>query len=370
MAPNASARIFANAWLRRGMQVTLLTLADTDRDFYAVSPGVRRIGLRLVSDSNGLVSALVANLRRIARVRRVLTAERPDIVLSLMPAQNVIAVLAGFGLGIAMLVSEHVHPPAHEIGRVWARLRAWVYPRASAVVALTEESRKWLESNCAVAPVRVIPNPVNWPLPTGQPVLAINDIVDPSRRIVLAVGRMQRQKGFDLLLDAFARVAPVHREWDLVILGDGEERTILASRAAALGIADRVLMPGRVGNLSDWYERADLFVLSSRYEGFGNVLVEAMASGTACISFDCPTGPRDIIRDGVDGILVPPADGPTGLAAAIERLIVNQDERSRMAAQARDVLHQYSEERILAMWDEAFRCALERRRRPLALGKH
>ena len=96
------------------------------------------------------------------------------------------------------------------------------------------------------------------------------------------------------------------QDWDLVILGNGEERDNLNHMTRNFGITDRVHFPGSVGNISEWYERADLFVLSSIVEGFPNVLLEALTYGLPCISFDCNTGPRDIIQDGFNGILVDP----------------------------------------------------------------
>jgi len=126
------------------------------------------------------------------------------------------------------------------------------------------------------------------------------------RRIVLAVGRFTKVKGFDLLIKAFAGIAIAYADWDLVILGEGPERSDLEAQVEALGLGHRVKLPGRAGNMPDWYARADLFVMSSHFEGFPLVLVEAMAHGCPAVSFDCDTGPRDIIRDEMDGRLVRP----------------------------------------------------------------
>ena len=142
---------------------------------------------------------------------------------------------------------------------------------------------------------------------------------------------MHKYKQFDLLIKAFLKLKEKHLDWDLVILGNGEERDNLNHMTRNFGITDRVHFPGSVGNISEWYERADLFVLSSIVEGFPNVLLEALTYGLPCISFDCNTGPRDIIQDGFNGILVDPNEKELGLSNAIDKIIVNQELRLNLS---------------------------------------
>ena len=160
-----------------------------------------------------------------------------------------------------------------------------------------------------------------------------------------------RVKGFDLLIEAFGRCATKHADWSLVILGEGPERASLQTFAVALGIADRVSLAGQVQEPATILNGADLFVLSSRSEGFPNALLEAMACQLPVVSTDCG-GPRNIIRDGVDGILVPP-DDVTALADAMDRLMANPDERRRLGAGALEVIERFSMEKVMTMWDEA-----------------
>jgi glycosyltransferase involved in cell wall biosynthesis len=133
--------------------------------------------------------------------------------------------------------------------------------------------------------------------------------------IILGAGRLTRQKDFPTLVRAFAQLAP-HTDARLIIIGEGGERAALERLIGALGLDSRVDLPGFVRNPSSFMRRARLFVLSSAWEGFGNVLVEAMAVGTPVVSTDCPSGPREILADGAFGALVPPAD-PQALARAM-----------------------------------------------------
>src|SRR5699024_4469850 len=144
------------------------------------------------------------------------------------------------------------------------------------------------------------------------------------RRRLLAVGRLHPVKGFDQLIEAFDSIAHFFPDWDLVILGEGPERTALEEQIHRTGLGERITLPGRVGNIGQWYDASDIYVLSSRTESLSNTLLEAMASGLAVVACDCETGPREIIRDTIDGALVQPAGDPEALAAYLSDLMAHE----------------------------------------------
>ena len=195
----------------------------------------------------------------------------------------------------------------------WRLLRRLLYPFATFLVVQTESVVKWGRRAAFPARVRVIPNPVRpmHPALNCPPELGI-------RPTVIAVGRLSLQKGFDILLSAFAR-GGLPSEWQLVILGDGPERPALQAQIDALGLTNNVLMPGIVAEPEQWLQHADLFVLPSRDQGFPNALLEAMNCGLPVIAFDCPSGPGEIVRNEQTGVLLPPGD-TDALATAITRL--------------------------------------------------
>jgi glycosyltransferase involved in cell wall biosynthesis len=345
------AALLSNHWAEQGHQVTLMpTFSGRGECLY---PLHERVCLDYLADRVKSKSRSPLNkVRRMMMLRRTIRELDPDTIISFLPHVNVAAIISAWGFKIPVVISERIHPPAMPVGRVLERLRQWVYPQASTVVVQTRQTLEWLSIGCPGARGQVIPNPVVYPLPSSQPEVQPASVMDSERRYVLAVGRLDRQKGFDLLLTAFHQFsARGHENWDLIILGEGPERGVLEEQCARFHIAARVHMPGRVGNVADWYNQADLFVMSSRFEGFPNTLVEAMAHGLPAVSFDCNAGPRDIIRDGVDGYLVPPEAGAPGLAQSMERLVTNEGKREQMAKAAMDVRERFSMERIASEWD-------------------
>lgn len=344
------AALLSNRWAASGHEVVLMpTFSGRGECLYALDDRVR---LDYLADRVGKRGRSVVNqVRRFVALRKAIREIAPDVILSFLPHVNVAAILAASGLGIPVVVSERTYPPAMPLGRGLENLRRFTYPRAAAVVVQTQRSHEWLTECCPRARGRVIPNPVVHPVPVEEPEIDPVAVVGDSRPVAMAVGRLDSLKGFDLLLSAFASLAERHPEWDLVILGEGLERERLEVLRERLGLSARVYLPGRAGNVGDWYNRADLFVMSSRFEGFPNALVEAMAHGLPAVSFDCDTGPRDIISDGIDGYLVPPEAGGSGLADTMERLMREEFQRRKMAEEALAVRERFLMERIAAEWD-------------------
>lgn len=342
----------AGFWLRHGCRVSVVTQTSAAQDAYALPEGVQRYALGLDSESGGGLRAIWANLRRVWALRRLMRRHRPTVVLGMMTKASVLAVLAGRGLPCRVIATEHTHPPVQRLPAMWRRLRCWAYPRAQAVVALTKGTADWLDRHIPGVHALVIPNAVHWPLQPDEPVVAPPERAGRLR--LLAVGRLHPVKGFDVLLQAFASIAELFPDWDLVILGEGEQRAVLEEQIEQTGLGGRVSLPGRVGNIGQWYAQSDLYVLSSRTEGLSNTLLEAMASGLPCVAFDCETGPREIIRDGIDGVLVRPAEDSEALAAWLSNLMAHPDEGIRYARRATDVRDRFSVTRVMSMWERVF----------------
>ena len=335
----------ASHWADRGHHVTLLTLWGPDSDFYPLSPAVKRVPLRLARSSPNLRETARMSWRRLRALRAEIRPARPDVVISFMDTINILTLVATRGLSIPVVVSERTDPAQHRIGalRSWARRRT--YGWADAIVVPSRGAARWVDENIRGPLLRVIPNPVRntlGPAPPGQP---------RPERLVVALGRLSPEKQLDYLLRAFRCCSPRHPDWSLEIVGEGPDRGRLETLAAEFGIRQRVRFPGSVPDPETVLRKADLFVLTSRYEGFPNALLEAMACGLAVVSFDCPSGPSEIIRPGVDGVLVPAQD-LAALADSMDRLMSDASERRRLATRAVEVAERFGVERIMSMWED------------------
>jgi GalNAc-alpha-(1->4)-GalNAc-alpha-(1->3)-diNAcBac-PP-undecaprenol alpha-1,4-N-acetyl-D-galactosaminyltransferase len=343
-----------NYWARTSNRVALLTIYSTQNDFYYLDNRVHRIALGQNRATRNWWEFVVNSLRRVKQIRAAIRAFKPDVVISFLDITNIRVLLAAVGLDVPVVVEEHIDPRQNSIGRVAGCLRRLLYPRAHRLVVLTPAIVGWARRIAKRDAVCVIPNPISEQF-CGCGTAESED----DARTVVAMGRMEPQKGFDLLLVAFARCVQKHPTWQLRIFGEGSQRPRLAGLAAGLGIADRVRLENTVREPEKVFRKSSLFVLSSRFEGFPMVLLEAMATGLPVVSFDCPTGPREMIRDGVDGVLVPPGD-TEALASAMARLMGNESERRVLGSRATEVVERFGLARVMAIWDELLEKAVGR----------
>ena len=178
---------------------------------------------------------------------------------------------------------------------------------------------------------------------------------EKNNKTAIAVGRLNEQKGFDMLIDSWKQVYQYHPDWKLNIFGSGEDKMILECRIKEAGLKDIVILNKPVRNIEEKYMQSDFYVLSSRCEGWGLVILEAMGCGIPCIAFDCPDGPRHIIQDGINGILVKNGD-VLELANKICWMIEHPDERKKMGTNGRKRAQDFSKDKIMEKWHLLFEC--------------
>lgn len=348
----------ANAWAREGIEITLITLASCTQDVYALDDAVERVGLDLTGHSSSLIQALIRNAIRVRRLRSALRACRPDVVISFMTTTNLMTILACRGLTCPVLVSERIFVSRQPPRGVWRLLYRPLYRSAAGIVAQTSRAAADLEA-WLKRPVTVIPNPLMSASchSVGCQKDAQSLLHKGSARWLLAVGRLSAQKGFDLLIDAFSRVAAHQPEWHLVIAGEGPERAKLTAQIAELELGDRIQLQGFCDAPQELMRQADLFVLSSRYEGMPNALLEAMAAGCPCISFDCESGPAELIESGVNGWLVASED-VVALTGAMELLMIDHGLRKSLGTAATEVANRFSLSAVIAQWNTLIASAI------------
>jgi glycosyltransferase involved in cell wall biosynthesis len=337
------ATLLANAFAERGHDVTILTFTGGEPPFYPLDARIAHRHLGPSGARAGAAQKLWANVRRVARLRAALRRSAADTIVSFIDQMNVVTSMASIGLGARVVVTERVDPAMAPISATWKRLRDWSYRLADAIVMQTAQAAGSLPEAARRRSV-VIPNPVRAPAPRpDRPPHA-------DRRLIVGIGRLVPQKGFPVLVQSFARLQQEFPAWDLAILGEGPERGALESLIAREGLAGRVRLPGIIADVGEYLSIADLFVLPSLFEGFPNALCEAMSWGLPVIASDCRSGPAEIVRDGVDGVLVPPGDAGA-LATAMRRLMADETQRARLGAAATQVATRYGLPEVVRAWE-------------------
>ncbi|MBO5058160.1 MAG: glycosyltransferase family 4 protein [Prevotella sp.] len=227
------------------------------------------------------------------------------------------------------------------VARYWRWKQEKAIKKLDALVVLTNHDA---ESWKSVKQATVIPNPIS--ITNTQTSTCRN-------KRVISVGRLSEQKGFDMLIDTWKIVGKKHPDWELNIYGEGELKDSLERKIKDKNISYSLHLCGPAKNITEKYAESSIYVMSSRFEGFGLVLVEAMACGLPCVSFDCPHGPAEIIRNGENGILVENGN-IDALAKAIDDLIINEEKRIAMGKKSHELVQKYSQGNIMKMWIELF----------------
>jgi glycosyltransferase involved in cell wall biosynthesis len=329
--------VVANGLARRGWQVRILSLCSQVSQF-ALDQAIQLDALYTTRPS--FKSKYPAT---VLAIRRYVTDHGIDVLISVDTMLAVFSLPACFGLPVRKIAWENCHFD-QDLGRRSRRLARELAARYfERVVVLSERDRvRWHVRTKPAQPVEVIANPLPFELSEPD--------CQPRPKTVLAVGRLTEAKGFDILLRAWKQVVAAAPGWKLRIVGEGECRAELEQLGARLGLQDSVSLPGATSQIAAHYCDAGIFCLSSRYEGFGMVLIEAMAFGLPVVSTDCETGPREILRDGINALLAPVGDSGA-LADRMLRLISDESMQERLVQGGVVTARGYAGHTIFELWE-------------------
>ncbi|MBE5859898.1 MAG: glycosyltransferase family 4 protein [Butyrivibrio sp.] len=334
----------------------VLSPEDVPRRVYvkkSEDTGINRVFSALMPDERkGRVSNFIG---RVGKLRAIWKALEPDLILSFLGKNNVMAIYSARGLGIPVVVSVRSNPSREYAAKGLNMAMNVLFKRAAGVVVQTTGARDYFKESIRKKCV-ILPNSVHQSFMNEE----ITEFEDREKTIV-SVGRLDDNKNQILLIRAFGKIMDKHPEYRLVLYGDGPSRKKFESAADSLM---RDVSNGAItfmGNASDIpakIKSAGIFVLSSKQEGMPNALIEAMSLGIACVSTDCPCGgPRDLINNNENGILIPMGSDEEmtdALADALLKLTEDNDFRKKLSENALEVRKLYSPDRINGLWEEYF----------------
>jgi len=345
-----------NDLVRRGNEAHVLTCDSPEEGFYTLDPKVRRLDTGIGQPGHPIPRS--GFFRAMPRIRRIVRATRPDIVVAFMHSSYLPVGIALTGSGIPMIASEHTSAKHYQsvlLEKLLLQLTPLISKRTTVVSAQVLTSFGWWLRRRMI----VIPNPVS--LPANKRPCDVGE--DPARtKTLLSVGGLKKKKNQQCLIAAFAEVSSHVPNWKLRIAGEGELREALEAQVHSLGLSDKVELPGAVADIGLEYAQSDLFVLPSTYESFGLATAEALLHGLPAIGFaDCP-GTNSLIRNGENGVLVDGSNRVENLAATLRELMASPQELKRLSNASTDWLEsQFNIDAVVDSWESLIQDVVDRK---------
>ena len=320
--------------LCNNFNVTIITLIN-NKPFYQLKSNIKIISCqdKRIKSNNKLINSLLTNFQLYKNIKKICKNQSIDIIIGFMTESNVLAILTAKSINIPVIVSERNYPPCASLSKFWKAMRRITYPKTSILVVQTKPIFNFFNNYMNGEKIKILPNPIS-----NTHIETKNNHNPSKENIILNVGSLTTQKGQEIAIKAFSKINPPN--WQLHLVGEGPKRKEYASLIKELGMENKI---------SSYYLRARIFVFPSRFEGFPNALTEAMYMGLPSISTDCPTGPSELIEDGVNGFLTP-IDDISIFAEKMEILINNESLRKKIGVKAEMKVEHLKESNVVNQW--------------------
>jgi len=342
------ATTLCNAWVKRGHKVTLVaTYAGLEPCFFSLEPAIEL--KYLANDLNCMFGKSTLSFARLYKLRHMILQCQPDVVVSFLPSANIMAILATIQISVPVIVSERTDPEFFPQPFMWKMLCKYLYQYANVLTVQTDAvAQKVPKLFNRIRQVKVVANPLPFCRKEYQKSLA------QSSKTIVSLGRLTASKQTEHVIRAFAVVAEFFSEWQLHIYGDGPCRQQLEELANLYPCKSQIKFCGDTKDPWSKLVDADIFMMTSRFEGFPNALLEALGLAVPSIVYDCPSGPAEITEHGTIARLVP-LNEQTRLAEVLRELMSNDNERMQLGIDAEEVVHgKYNLESVVLVWEEIF----------------
>jgi GalNAc-alpha-(1->4)-GalNAc-alpha-(1->3)-diNAcBac-PP-undecaprenol alpha-1,4-N-acetyl-D-galactosaminyltransferase len=327
--------------LIHSFDISLIVFYKSD-PFYGLHPSIKiYYCLNTYNPTPKLFASLWMHLTLFRKTVILIKSNDISTVIGFMTTANVHAILASIVTKAKSIISERAHPEYDTVNATWHWARRKLYPKSNKLVLQTNAVKSYYTSFVSDSKLEVIRNPISKEL------LKNRDSNIQKENSILSVGRLDDGKNHALLIKAFSAIQ--HKHWTVKIIGDGPNKEALQDLINSLGLSEKITMVGSTQRIYDYYNKAAIFVFTSKHEGFPNALIEAMHFNLACISTDCPYGPSELINEGINGFLIP-IDDQIMLEERLATLIQDEALREKLQINAAKDLDHFNEVSISKQW--------------------
>lgn len=319
--------------------------------FYKLDPAIKIVSCKSeLKPSKNIFEAIRNNIFLLKKISNYIKSEKINLIIGFITNVNILTLVAARLNKIHCIISERNNPEIDNAPKKkWDFFREKLYKKADFLVVQTPLIKKFFDKLMEPEKVIILPNPLS-----SSFVEAYNKKVE-KENIILNIGRLTAQKAQHLLINAFGNIN--NDNWKLIVVGEGDKKQEYESLIKKLNLNDKVILAGKSEDIESYYSKSKIFVLTSNFEGFPNVLIEAMYMGLACISTDCPTGPSDIIRNDENGYLIPMGD-QISLEVQLKNLMSEKFKRESFGKLAHETASKFEAKKIVGKWEQLIIAAL------------
>lgn len=332
----------SNEFINR-FNVTIITLEESV-PFYALHKDVNVVACyEQIKKPNNFYQSIKLNYNLVKRISQIAKDQKIDLLIGFITSANIITTIAAKLNRIPCIISERNNPLMNGVPKFWALLRTFIYPMANRLVLQTQGVKKIYEKKMKIKKLVVLPNPISSDLSQ------LRKFDTEKKKVILTVGRLIEDKGHKDLIEAFGNIKL--EGWKVQIIGDGNYKKKLMKFIEENNLSDKVEVLSKIKNIDSYYNQASIFVFTSKTEGFPNALLEAMHFGLPTISTDCNFGPSDLIKDGVNGYLIPV--GNKGLLTnRLNKLTKEEALQKQFSKNAIDTTEKYKSYNVAQQWED------------------